>query len=102
MKLRITKQGAPIINLDSIAILYENEKVILAEIDMFSKNCSIGYVVFGSDGKLGFEVIETQYSLHLDESKLGEPTEVLIEDYSSKAWDIFMIECSRYTIRIVL
>jgi len=102
MNLKITKQGAPIVNLDSIHINYQNEQVVLAEIDMQSKWCEIAYVAYSDDGYLGFAVVnETNRSTQLSD-KLEKETEVQIADYTSLEWTIFNITRNRYTVRITL
>jgi hypothetical protein len=102
MNLKVTKQGGPIVNLDT-RIIYQSEQVILTEIDMESKWCDITYVMSANDGFLGFAVGETSRSIHLSKQCMSaEDTEVQITDYSSLEWTIFNITCSRYTIRVTL
>jgi len=101
MKLKIIKQGAPIINLDAIHVNYQNEQVILAELDMQSKWCEIAYTSSANDGFLGFAISETERSTQLSK-QFTEETEVQLIDFSSSEWTIFNITCARYTIRITL
>lgn len=102
MKLKILQQGSAIVNLDSIHINFQNEKVVLAEIDMTTKWCEISSTFSGNDGSLGFTIATTERSHPVKKDASMVDTEVLIEDYDSETWDIFCIDCSRYTIRIVL
>jgi len=101
MKLKIINQGTPIINLDTIYVNYQNEQVILVELDMQSKWCEIAYTSSSDDGFLGFAISETKRSTQLSKQPMKE-TEVQLVDCSSSEWTIFNITCVRYTIRITL
>jgi len=104
MKLKIVQQGQAIINADNIHINYQNDNVVLAEIDMRSKWCEIGYVETSEDGYLGFGIAKTERSTQLSKrySDDDPDTEVQITDFDSRLWCIFNITCNRYTIKIVL
>lgn len=102
IRLKIVRQGPPVVNTDAVWIVKQGDGFIAAEIDMRSKWCVIDST-FCSDGQLGFSISSQERSCHLkeDEDKDGW-TEVLLEDFSCKEWDIFTVECSRYTVRLVL
>ena len=104
INLKITRQGAPIINKDNIYILLETSDVIVAEIDMRSKWCEISFTSCGgTDNSLIFGISSTDRSVGLNESfNKDTETEVLIKGFDSNLWDIFSIDCRRYTIRLVL
>ena len=103
IRIKIVRQGPPIVNTDAVWIVKQGDGFIAAEIDMRSKWCVVDSTFPGSDGQLGFSISAQERSCHLkeDEDKDGW-TEVLLEDFSCEEWDIFTVECSRYTVRLTL
>lgn len=70
---------------------------------MKSKYCKIPYTFSSSEGEIGFGVSADEDSLHLmDGKEIGDITEVVLQDYNSGDWYIFAIECTGYTINVVL
>lgn len=104
IKIKIEEQGKPQINTaNGISIIYEDGKVILAEIDMVSKWCEVESTFTTSDGKIGFTVQSTNRSLNLlEEYNLDTTDAVIVFSDKTTGYDIYLIQCIRYTIRIVL
>lgn len=99
----VTHQGAPLVNINSVYIVKSGPGFIAAEIDMRSKWCVAGFTIGGPDGELGFGLVATDRSSNLQEgADLNLPTEITLTKFNSKEWDLFTVECSRYTVRIVL
>lgn len=103
IRLKIVRQGPPVVNVDNVWIVKHGDGFIAAEIDMRSKWCVIDSTFSGSDGQLGFTIATTEGSCHLKEDATEEgTTAVLLENFNGTEWDIFTVECSRYTIRLTL
>lgn len=102
-KLSVVRQGAPIIHPESIFIAKQGDGFIAAEIDMQSKWCEIVSTFTSSDGSFGFNIYAPERSLHLNEEFHKDlDTQVKIDGLNCNDWEIFTIDCTRYTIRLVM
>jgi hypothetical protein len=102
VKFEIIHQGKPVVNPSEPFIVAQGEGFVAFEIDMRSKWCELDSTCSGLDGNLSLCVGTTDRSCHLDDSQECPWTEILFPDYNCKEWDIFVAECVRYTLRVVL
>ncbi len=103
LSFKIIRQGSPVIKIRRFRILKQVEGILLVELDMVSKWCVIDSTFSGSDGTFGFSVSATERSTNLKKGVDPEDwTEVQIDGLPYPEWGIFSVECSGYTIRLVL
>jgi hypothetical protein len=101
--LEIINQGAPLINIDNIHIVEYTDNFVAAEIDMHSKWCEIDSTSNGWEDQLVFDLCATDRSdgLRKDEDR-DSLTEVALKNFFASEWEFFVINCRRYTVRLVL
>lgn len=98
--LKITHQGAPLINTH-ITCMKRYSDVIVLVVDLKSKHCGVMAHSVGDDSCPAIIICANQRSLHLNEEVNSyEPTDIEFPEY--KGWDIFLAEITRYTLRICL
>lgn len=102
MNFKVATQGKPMVNPHPPRIIADSEDFIAFEIDMRSKWCEVYATGAGSDGSISLYVGTTDRSCHLDDSMELPWTEIALPDHNCDEWDIFVTECCRYTLRVVL
>lgn len=101
--IEVRHQGAPVLDPDSLCIVKQGDGFIAAEISMHSKWCLVSGMLSGSDGTLGFFLSAQDRSLHLHETASRDAeTLAVFRGVSWDAWDLFSVDCERYTVRFVL
>lgn len=95
-RFKIRIQGGPVVN--SAAFYRKESRIVLIEVDLKSKYCRVGYTVTGNLPAVG--IFETPRSVNLDSSKIGGYTEIVFPDF--KDWNIYLANCSRYTLHVCL
>lgn len=96
---KIETQGAVVINNGYVRA--KNKDMAALEFDMRSKYAEM--ILYHSDdaGRPSIMMQAGEDTLHLDTTKPRDmPTVITIQGF--KGWDVYMAECSRYTLRVVL
>jgi len=102
IKIKIGRQGAPIVNKGWIVAKSKN--IVVAEIDMKSKYCKIGgyYTDYGDGREYDSLFIEaTDDALYLSK-KCEEFDETKISFPKYEGWEIYCANIARYTLRVCL
>lgn len=100
VKIKIQRQGAPIVNHASIRKSYK--KLVAIEVDLQSKYCIVdGYTGDEKTGLMSVSIGTDDRSIKLHPRKKAYvTTEISFPEY--KDWHIFCSDLSRYTLRICL
>jgi len=102
MNFKVILQGKPLVNHAQPHIAAQGETFIAFEIDMLSKWCEVDSICSDSDGSLSVCVGVTDRSCNIDDSQESPWTEIQFPDHKCDQWGIFMAECCRYTLLVVL
>jgi len=95
IKIKINSQGAPVVN--NAVIYYQNNKIVIIEVDMKSKWCQIDYTT----GINSIGIGATDRSCWLDKTKDKESyTEISFPEF--KEYETWTCSLNRYTLRICL
>jgi len=95
LKIKKTKQGAPIVNNGWIRI--DGEYIVALCIDLKSKYCDVSATSSGIFP--GIVISTTGQSLHLHKKKTGD---TWIEFPQYAGWDVWCSNIQRYTLSICL
>lgn len=99
IKINITQQGAPVINIGWIVEVGEN--VVALSIDFMSKYCEVSTSFSGSNDECGIVLQATERSLFLNEQADREDfTTIEFPDF--KGWNVFATWLGRYTLNVCL
>lgn len=100
VKVKIKKQGAPIVNINHAIAIVKYKNIVAICVDMKSKYCQVDYL--SSDG--GYEYIAIGAGSETIKLKEGvdpmECTKIYFPEY--RGWDVFSHTLSRYTLRVCL
>lgn len=111
----IEHQGKPIVSCSpddngvyKPFILHNDSKFIIGNIDLKNKYCYIDSIFSSRGGgepyRFGFELAPSEETYMIekwDEKTLTDNTQIVFTGLSNE-WDIFLIDCSRYTVSFVL
>lgn len=93
MNIEIINQGRPRINFGGIK--QKGYKVTAAFVDLHSKYCDIGGIIYYEDGCPGIIIDYNDRSIHFDESEEGL-TEIKFPEF--EGYDIWSAQINRYTL----
>ena len=99
--VKVERQGKPIVNVQD-DFVRKTKDFVVAEIDMKSKWCCVEFTSSSWDGRLALGVSTTERSLHLSDKDDDDITIIYFPNYDSRKWNIFVADCCRYTLRVVL
>jgi hypothetical protein len=110
-KIKVARQGAPIISNKNASIVSMHEDIIALTIDMKSKYCKVGSTGSVStnwdklENQLNFiptiNISSTEDSLYLKKGKdLDEDTEISFPEFPN--YNVFSTDCGRYSINVTL
>jgi hypothetical protein len=91
-EIKIIQPGAPVIN--SAWVVYKTDQVILIEVDLQSKYCSVNI----SSGN-SVLINANEYSLHLDDS-VDPDLDTWVEFPEAEGYSFFGHSSGRYTIQL--
>lgn len=96
--MRVVSAGEVKVN-DGLHVFVAHDDVVCLYIDMETKRAKV--LAVGSNGDIPCITVESSDgSLHLDESKLGTPTEIEFPEYAG--FSVFSCDIARYTISLCL
>lgn len=101
VKVSVDFQGGPIVN--TACVIMKRKGLHLVEVDMKTKWCGVSCYIsspFLDEEAPGLMVDCQSRSLHFTPKKKRIHTSISFLEYAG--WDIWIAECNRYTLRVVL
>lgn len=102
VKVKIERQGAPIVNADNAIIMAKGKNVVAICVDLKSKYCEVDALTSSKNGRYEAILIganDSSINLNKKMDRMDD-TKIYFPEY--EGWTIFSHKLTRYTLRVCL